>query len=123
MKHQNGNTLQTSEQIKLEDVLSKNLKNRRRRHFRDDFKRYILAEIEKGAMNIKRVVDPNSGKEIPELLIQRWKDQFRTEGFQAQKVRSASFSIDMISLEEAFSIIGKLKVENEKLASLCKNLL
>lgn len=117
---------QTTENQKHESSTKSSLENvkyRKRRHFKDDFKRYVLQQIEVGAFNIKKVIDPKSGREIPELLIQRWRDQFRTEGFQSIQLR-AKYDVraDSISIGEAISMIGKLTIENEKLAELCKQL-
>lgn len=53
---------------------------RRRRFFDKDYKREILGKIEAGEMDVHNVRD-SDGKEIPALLIARWKSELRAEGF------------------------------------------
>lgn len=101
--------------------------NRRRRHFRDDFKRKILSDIEAGNLNIHNIKD-DAGKPIKALLVERWKDQFRTEGLglgyempsikikstpQPKMQASVSFNTDDLLKE-----IGRLEFENRQLRML-----
>jgi transposase-like protein len=100
--------------------------NRKRRHFRDDFKRNILAGIESGKLNIHNVKD-ETGKPIKALLVERWKDQFRTEGvgmgyesptqfktISQPKVQGGlTFSTDDLLKE-----IGRLELENRQLRAM-----
>lgn len=100
--------------------------NRKRRHFRDDFKRDVLAAIESGKANIHNIKD-EIGKPIKALLIERWKDQFRTEGIgmsytpvqmnmvnqPKQNLAPVNFSTDDLLRE-----IGRLEIENRQLRNI-----
>lgn len=100
---------------------------RKRRHFRDDFKRKILNEIYTGKLSIHKVRD-ETGAPIKPLLVERWKDQLRTEGFGGDYVQSAPIMAEMSfttqSVKSAFSAdsllreIGRLEMENRQLRSI-----
>lgn len=104
--------------------------SRKRRHFRDDFKRKILADIQAGSLNIYNIKD-DSGKVIKPLLIERWKDQLRTEGMQittvAAPVVTRSNSTVLVtdsksySMDDLYREIGKLEMENRQLRTMAKS--
>lgn len=106
---------------------------RKRRHFRDDFKRQILSEIESGKMSIHNVKD-DTGKQIKALLIERWKDQFRTEGLSKYKEEAAPKTESIptkvaaklnatmpASTDEMLRELGRLVLENAMLKQQAQN--
>ena len=89
---------------------------RKRRHFRDDFKKAVLLEIEAGKLSIDKVVD-QEGKQIRPLIVERWKDQVRVDGIGSNygKVSKAIFEQEKALLLQE---IGRLTLENRKLENL-----
>lgn len=100
--------------------------DRRRRHFRDDYKRKVVADILSGKANIDTFTD-NEGKKISKYLIQRWKAEFRGQKFMVDALSQhrgnfkQPIEIPKVELQpnnDMFQELMRLRNENMRLKQI-----
>lgn len=120
--------------MNLEKMLEKNLiaqqqatkehqfksKTRLRRHFRDHYKKKIVADVVSGRVNIDDVKDPE-GNVISKYLVQQWKSEFRGQKFVVEAMAQPSYGgkgIVDVQQEDMVQELIRLRNENNKLKTL-----
>lgn len=97
---------------------------RRRRHFRDEYKKKIVADIISGKSDIENVLDPE-GHKISKYLLQRWKTEYRGQRFAIDAISQTrgDFQNPVVTkesgpIEEVYQELIKLRNENNRLKAI-----
>jgi hypothetical protein len=113
----------TEKQAKQESMQES--EERRRRHFKEDFKRKVVVDILSGKTDKNNVKD-SEGNKISKYLVDRWKAEYRGQKFVVDALsqsRSAHNAMPTettasFTTDDLYKEVVKLSIENRKLKEI-----